>query len=117
MCQKLLISPRPRCARNPTSTILGCFRVRSRWTGGPMADDVRYQRKCFYASPEYSASFWGKFIYIYQGRGSLRLTANSLCLEDCPQSIEIPFHAVKSIRLDHFSSWAKPFGLSRLTVC
>ena len=33
-----------------------------------MADDVRYQRKCFYASPEYAESFLGKFVYIYQGK-------------------------------------------------
>ncbi|WP_435008245.1 hypothetical protein P12x_005515 [Tundrisphaera lichenicola] len=81
-----------------------------------MSDELRHQRKCYFASREYSESFWGKYIYLYQGRGSLRLTTDSLSLEDCPGAVEIPFQAIKSIGLDQFSSWAKPFGLSRLTV-
>jgi hypothetical protein len=81
-----------------------------------MADDIRYQRRCFFVSPEYAASFWGRYIYIYEGKGSLRLTTNSLRLEAYPGALEIPFHAIKSIGLERFSSWAKPFGLSRLTV-
>ena len=84
--------------------------------GGSMSDELRYQPSCYYASTAYSESFWGKFIYIYQGKGSLRLTTNSLCLEGCPRAVAIPFQAIKSIRLGRFSSWAKPFGLSRLTV-
>ena len=81
-----------------------------------MSDELRFQRKCFYASSDYAESFWGKFIYIYQGKGSLRLMSNSLCLEDCPQAIEIPFEAINRVTMDRFSSWAKPLGLSRLTV-
>jgi hypothetical protein len=81
-----------------------------------MSDDIRYQQKCYYASPKYCASFWGKFIFIYQGKGSLRATLKSLCLEGCPQAIEIPFQAVKSIGLGRFSVWSKPFGLSYLIV-
>ncbi len=30
--------------------------------------------------------------------------------------MEIPFHAIKSIGIGRFSSWAKPFGLTHLTV-
>mgnify|MGYP001095839185 CR=1 FL=1 len=81
-----------------------------------MAEDIRYQRKCFYASAAYSESFWGKFIYIYQGEGSLRLTADSLLLQGRRQAVEIPFRAVRSIGLSRFSSWAKPLGLTRLDV-
>jgi len=81
-----------------------------------MTDDIRYQPKCFFASREYSSSFWGRFIYLYQGKGSLRLTRHSLCLEDCPQGVEIPFKDIKSIGLSRFSTWSKPLGLSRLVV-
>ena len=81
-----------------------------------MFDELRFQRKCFYASRGYAESFWGKYIYIYQGKGSLHLKSNSLSLEGCPQAIEIPFEAVSSVTMDRFSSWAKPLGLSRLTV-
>ena len=81
-----------------------------------MSDELRFQRKCFYASSDYAESFWGKYIYIYQGKGSLRLKSNSLCLEGCPQAIEIPFEAINSVTMGRFSSWAKPLGLSRLNV-
>ena len=81
-----------------------------------MPDDLRFQPKCYYASSDYSKSFWGKYIYIYQGKGSLHLKTDSLCLENCSQPVEIPFHAIESICLSRFSSWAKPLGLSRLTV-
>ena len=37
-----------------------------------MSDELRVQRKCYYASSEYFNSFWGKYIYIYEGNGSLR---------------------------------------------
>lgn len=84
--------------------------------GGSMSEDLRYQRKCYYASSAYSESFWGKFIYIYQGKGHLHLTKTSLSLERSPENIEIPLSAIEDIRLDRFSSWAKPLGLSRLTV-
>ncbi len=81
-----------------------------------MSSDVRYQRKCYYAKPEYASSFWGKFGYIYQGKGSLRLTADSLCLDGCGDDFQAPFHTIKSVGLGQFSTWAKPLGLSRLIV-
>ncbi len=81
-----------------------------------MNDEIRYQRKCLYASAEYANSFWGKYICLYQGEGGLRLTGRSLCLEDCPGAVEIPFPAIKGVGLSRFSALSKPFGLSRLTV-
>ena len=84
--------------------------------GGTMSSDVRYQRKCYFATPEYSSTLWGKFGYIYQGKGSLRLTTDSLCLDGCSHAFEAPFHTIKSVGLSRFSTWAKPLGLSRLSV-
>ena len=83
---------------------------------GAIVNDERHEQKCFYASPEYSASFWGKNIWLYQGKGTLRLTAHSLRLDTGPGSLEIPFHQIKSIGLGRFSVWAKPGGLDYLTV-
>jgi hypothetical protein len=80
-----------------------------------MTDVIRYQRRCFFASGPYSASFWGKYIYLYEGDGGLRLTSDSLSLEDCSQAVEIPFEAIKSVTLGRFS-WTKPFGLNHLRV-
>lgn len=81
-----------------------------------MSDDVRYQRKCYYASSDYSESFWGKFVYIYQGTGGLRLTTKAIALEGCPGAVTIPFEDVDDIQISRFSPWAKPMGLSRLSV-
>jgi hypothetical protein len=81
-----------------------------------MSRENRWQRKCYFASAEYAESFWGKFVYIYQGKGGLRLTTDGLSLEAGPRSLEIPFDAIKSIGLGRFSSWAKPAGLEHLIV-
>jgi hypothetical protein len=84
--------------------------------GAGMADDIRFQRKCYYASARYSASFWGKYVWLYQGKGSLRLTKAALFLEGRSRELEIPLHAIKSIGLGRFSTLSKPFGLSYLIV-
>ena len=81
-----------------------------------MSQEIRSQRKCLYASAEYAASFWGKYCYIYQGKGSLRLTNEGLSLRSPSQELAIPFESIKSIGLDRFSSWTKPLGLENLTI-
>ncbi len=81
-----------------------------------MITDIRSQRKCYFASVEYSRSFWGKYIFLFEGSGSLRLTEDSLNLEDCAQAVEIPFKAIKSITIGRFSSWSKPTGLNYLAL-
>ena len=76
----------------------------------------RFQPKCYFLTPEFARSFWGKFIWIYQGSGSLRLTAESLELVGRSRRLEIPLTAIKAVGLEEFSRWSKPFGLSRLVV-
>ena len=81
-----------------------------------MTTVTRSQPRCYYSTPEYSGSFWGKFIWIYKGGGSLHLTADALTLEGRSARVEIPLAAIKSVGIEPFSPWAKPFGLSRLVV-
>jgi hypothetical protein len=81
-----------------------------------MSQEIRSQRKCYYASAGYSASLWGKFGYLYEGKGRLRLTTDGLGLEVGGRDLTIPFGAIKGIGLGRFSSWSKPFGLEYLAV-
>lgn len=81
-----------------------------------MSQVIRSQRKCYFASGEYAESFWGRNIYLYQGQGGLRLTTDGLKLSTQVGEVEIPFKHIKGVSLTQFSSWSKPFGLSRLTI-
>jgi hypothetical protein len=65
-------------------------------SGRGVYETVLYEQLCGYASPEFRATFRGK-CFPFQGEGHLRLTTHSLCLEGCPQSLEIALHDVKSI--------------------
>ena len=73
-------------------------------------------RLCFYSTPEYAQSTWGKYFWIHQGKGSLSLSADSLTLSNRSRVLEIPLKAIKGIRTEMFSSMAKPTGLARLVV-
>ena len=81
-----------------------------------MLTEIRSQRKCYYASESYSRSFFGKYIYLYQGKSSLRLTTDEIVLESESYARRIPFDSIKGIGLGRFSSWAKPTGLEYLVV-
>jgi hypothetical protein len=84
--------------------------------GGSMSPEIRSQGKCYYASEAYSESFWGKFGYLYEGKGRLRLSTDGLSLEIGLGELSIPFDSIKGIGLGRFSSWSKPFGLDYLIV-
>ena len=81
-----------------------------------MTSVTRSQPRCYYSTPEYSGSFWGKYVWIYKGQGRLQLTADSLTLEGRRSRLAIPLTAIKSVGLESFPIWVKPFGLSRLVV-
>ena len=45
-----------------------------------MGEVIRSQPVCYYATPEHARSFWGKYCYIYSGKGALTLTTDALTL-------------------------------------
>jgi len=71
---------------------------------------------CYYLSPEYARSFWGRYIWIYQGKGHLRLTRDSLRLEGKKLSLDIPMDTIAAIETSDFSVVAKPMGLALIGV-
>ena len=81
-----------------------------------MLEEVRYQAKCYHASPEYCRSFWGKYIWIYQGKGSLTLTTEGLSFHSASLNFDIPLEAIRGFSLGEFSRASKPFGLFSLIL-
>jgi hypothetical protein len=81
-----------------------------------MSQEIRHQRKCYYASGEYAESAWGQFVWIYEDWGGLRLTTEGLTLSTRSGELDIPFEAIKGIALGRFASWSKPVRLARLTI-
>jgi hypothetical protein len=80
-----------------------------------MGQDIRFQPKCYYASDKYANSFIGRYVYLYQGQASLRLTEDALILQG-GRNLTIPLKCIKRIGLRRFSLIAKPFGLEALVV-
>ena len=77
---------------------------------------IRSEPNCYFASGDYAESLWGKFGYIYEGRGSLELSTEEIALATRSGLLTIPFESIKLVSLTRFSSWSKPFDLSRLTI-
>ncbi|QEH35435.1 hypothetical protein OJF2_39870 [Aquisphaera giovannonii] len=81
-----------------------------------MIEVIRSQPTCYLATADYASSFWGRYIWIYQARGSLTLTPGSLRFEGDRAALDIPLRDVTAIGTSRFASAAKPFGLLRLDV-
>lgn len=73
-----------------------------------MSGTIRSAGQCYYSTPEYASSFRGKYIWLFEGKGTLRLTTTFLALENSPLALYIPLPAIKSINIKFFSRWAKP---------
>jgi len=77
---------------------------------------LRSQPRCYYLTQAHADSFWGKYFYLYEGRGNLILTAHSLLLMGTAPDFEIPLDSIKGVQIGTFSRVSKPFPLARLTV-
>ena len=71
---------------------------------------------CYVSTPEYMRTFWGRFIYIYQGNGELRLDEKTLSFTSGWQSVTIPLATIRSLALGEYSLAAKPIPLHFLEV-
>jgi len=79
-------------------------------------DEIILQDTCYYLTQEYAKSFWGKYVWLYQRKGRLSLTRNSLIFSKKSFSIDIPFDAISSIETQTFSRISKPFGLASIAI-
>ena len=71
---------------------------------------------CYYSTPEHVQSFIGRFIYIYCGKGELRLDEEKLTFASEHFSTVIPLCAIQTLRVGTYSRLAKPLGLDYLFV-
>ncbi|HEX3125782.1 MAG TPA: hypothetical protein VH394_00480 [Thermoanaerobaculia bacterium] len=77
-----------------------------------MQDRALIEDTCYYLSPEYADTWWGRYIWLYQGKGRLYLTQASIRLDGKKLLLDVPFEAIIKIDTGEFSRVAKYFRLA-----
>lgn len=73
-------------------------------------------KKCAYFSREYQKSFMGKFVWLIEKTGDLRLTDTSLVFNSKNFMLDIPFERITSIETKILSRWAKPVKTAYIEI-
>jgi hypothetical protein len=72
---------------------------------------------CYISSPRHVRSFRGRYLYIYEGKGTIQLTAGELEFVDAAGPIlRIPLGSIQELGLGEYSRAAKPGGLKYISV-
>lgn len=71
---------------------------------------------CYVSTPEHLRSFRGRFLYIYKGKGELRLDNESLSFRSTWPAIVIPLSSIRKIGQGDFPYSAKPLPLEYIAV-
>jgi serine/threonine protein kinase len=71
---------------------------------------------CYVTTPEHLKTFRGRYFYIYQGNGQLRLDERSLSFVSGWQRVAIPLASIRSLTLGRYALTAKPVPLDYLEV-
>jgi serine/threonine protein kinase len=71
---------------------------------------------CYVSSPKHVRSFWGRFIYIYEGKGTIQLTAQELIFSSPEETIRIPLRSIRNLRMGHYPRTAKPIRLDYISI-
>ena len=71
---------------------------------------------CYISTPEHVSTFIGQIVYIYTGKGELRLDAEHLTFVSNWQSTVIPLRDIRELGVGHYSRLAKPVRLDYLAV-
>jgi hypothetical protein len=79
-------------------------------------DTVLIEDACYHLTPEYAETFWGKYIWIYQGKGRLSLTQRSIRFDGKKLKFDVPFAAIIQIETGEFSRIAKGFRLASIRL-
>jgi hypothetical protein len=77
-----------------------------------MQDQILIEDTCYYLTPEYAETWWGRYIWLYQGKGRLQLTRESIRLDGGKLLLDIPFDSIIKIDTGEFSRAAKYFRLA-----
>ncbi|HOW65379.1 MAG TPA: serine/threonine-protein kinase [Verrucomicrobiota bacterium] len=88
--------------------------------GGPAKPDSESQpvsnfepkvSLCSISTPEYLRTFRGRFLYIYQARGELRLHREALAFQSGWQAVSIPLTSIRRLSRGDYPASAKPVPL------
>jgi serine/threonine protein kinase len=71
---------------------------------------------CYISTPKHLSTFTGQLVYIYTGKGELRLDAENLTFVSNWQSTVIPLRDIRELGIGHYSRLAKPVRLDYLAV-
>jgi hypothetical protein len=71
---------------------------------------------CYYTTPAHQRTLFGRFIYLYQGKGSLALNETELRFVHNGLPTSIAITQISDVQIGSFSRWSKPFGLNYLAV-
>lgn len=71
---------------------------------------------CYLSTPEHLRTFRGRFLYIYQGKGELRLDDESLSFRSGWAAVEIPVSSIRKIAQGAYPYSAKPAPIHFIEV-
>ncbi len=71
---------------------------------------------CYYITPEHAASFYGRYIYLYSGKGVLNLDTQRLIFSSPKATYDITLSSIISLGTGVFSWSAKPTGLNYISI-
>jgi hypothetical protein len=71
---------------------------------------------CYVSTPEYLRTFRGRFFYIYQGKGELRLEGDTLRFSSGWQTAVIPLPSIRALSRGEYPFCAKPGPLYYIGV-
>jgi hypothetical protein len=74
------------------------------------------QPVCYYSSPEYQNTFWGKYVYIYESKGNAVLTNLFIRYRSKKYNFDIPISSIVDMRIGSFGRASKPIELNYLEI-
>ncbi len=94
-----------------------CVRPAPETSGAPGNPVVFRSSQSYISSPQHLRTFVGRWLYIYEGKGTLRLTASHLeFLEPGLPVLRIPLRSIQDLQIGQYSRLAKPGGLNYITI-
>ncbi len=82
----------------------------------PMAGSLPKVSPCYLSTPEYLRTLRGRFMYIYQGKGELRLDSETLSFHSNWPAVTIPLSSVSTLALGDYPLSAKPLPIHYIAV-
>jgi len=83
---------------------------------GPRSTGSPRKGRVYVSSQEHLQTFYGKYVYIYQGSGDLTLDQRAITLSQAEGTQTIPLTSIRRVELGYFPWTAKPTGLLFIRV-